>query len=233
VIGYESTRSVDLTELPRPRSRGRNHEIDMHRSIPDRRDSPPEPAWRGTARGKVGGMRAAWGEFQLVAGWLPPGFDAGQGRVQYSMSPFVAADGTSQPPPTSAMLTVRAGDGESVGRQPGPVPMTVLFNLTFYGRDTRTQRLHLVAHPAIRGRLKSYGPPHWDWQSAGHREVLVHPLVHPPVVHPQGLDEALWEENGAEVSVLSQGVSRAHLLKFVAELRAIDAGSNRSDIDTP
>lgn len=155
-------------------------------------------------------MRAAKGQFQLDAGWLPPDFTAGAGRIQYSVSPFVDEDGSSEPPGSVTRLTIGADAAE-------PQPLTVLFNLRFMGPNIGSQWLRVLAIPAEPGRLASYRPPHWYWQRTGVREVL-RPSVPADFAAPPGLWQVLWEEQNAELSVTGQGVHEADLLKFVASL---------------
>ena len=161
-------------------------------------------------------MRAAEGSFQLIAGWLPPDFTAGAGRIQYSSSPFVAEDGSSEPPGSVARLTIGADAAE-------PQPLRVLFNLRFMGPNIASQWLRVLAIPAEPGRLTAYRAPHWYWQRAGGRDVL-RPSVPADFAAPPGLWQVLWEEQSAELSVTGQGVDEADLMKFVAELRDKTAG---------
>ena len=163
-------------------------------------------------------MRARPGEYRLQATWLPVAFDAGGGRIQYGISPFIPEDGTGRPPPTVSRLGVTAGTAVRPARAERPA-IRVLFTLDFFGPDIHQQRIRVLATPEEPGRFEQYQLPWWPHVVLGGRDVAV--AVHLEEVDAPGSvgRQALWIERGAEISVTARGITETELHQFIVGLQ--------------
>jgi len=171
-------------------------------------------------------MRARSGDFQLLAGWLPEGFDAGAGRIEYGASPFVAEDGSSRPPPSVADLVVRR-DVAKDRAATHTATRRVLFNLDFFGPDLRNHCIEVLAMSVEPGRFERYQPPWWPHVRIGDRDVAL-AAADPDSQVPGAVGhQALWVERAADISVVARGIELSDLFRFIEGLRPA-AGSDNS-----
>ena len=147
--------------------------------------------------------------FKLVAGWLPPDFDASGGGHILDTGSEIKPDGSGGPSPTIVTMTLSPQGTQAMPNR----QLKVLLTLRFWGPDVPNQRLDLTATDGA-SRLSVPDPRYgFEERTLGDRTVILR----------EAEDRwAAWNEDDVHCSVHSKGVSRTDLRRFIAELVRVE-----------